>query len=286
MLRKYVNLPAGVDIRLGVAFRSTSSSVVPLSIATSGDTLWIWVTSSYIAIGSGSSVVEVSYNTNIILNDWNYVEWKMQISNSITANSCVVKLNGVEVINMPEGSDTMFLSSNAITRVDLWGNYCYYDDFYIADSTGSTHNDLLGVCKVKALRPASDGTYSDGVTSTGTSHYSLVNNTGSSIDVGVRLLNISDKESYYLSQITTATVAGGIIQGLQMSSIAYNSGGSGFRSLAGILKTDTDEIEVNGIDDMVQYSPGTTSQLLLTDINSSTWTVDSINSTQFGVVVK
>lgn len=93
-----------------------------------------------------------------------YIEWKMTISNSIAADSCIVRVNGIERINVDAGEDIQqsansrsnILSINgASTTINLW------DDLYIFDQTGSENNDFIGDAFVAAQFPDGNGATSD-----------------------------------------------------------------------------------------------------------------------------
>lgn len=288
VIRKEVNLPVGVDIIVGVAFRSTiSDQVTPIFIRTNGgDYFNVNLGPEYIGLFSGYSTVDTVLYTPVFLNEWNYVELKLQISPSIAANSCVVRLNGVEVINLPEGSDTSNLGSTRITDVEIWSNSNVYDDFYICDSTGLINNDFLGDCKVKLIRPAADGTYTDGTPSTGTSHYSVVNGASYTPGTGVQLSASGDKESFYMTQLTTSSIFNGTIHGIQLSSTIVKYDGKGIPLAAGLVIDGTTEAELDT--NIIPYVTSSTStlQILSTDLNSAPWTAESINSAQFGIVIK
>ena len=288
IIRKDVYLPVGVDIIVGVAFRSTiSDQVTPIFIGTNGgDYFTVNLSSDYIGLFSGYSNISTVLYTPVFLNEWNYVELKLQISPSIAANSCVVRLNGVEVINIPEGSDTANLGSTRITDVEIWSNSTVYDDFYICDSTGSTNNDFLGDCKVKLIRPAADGTYTDGTPSTGTSHYSVVNGASYTPGTGVQLSASGEKESFYMTQLTTSSIFNDTIHGVQLSSTIVRYDGKGVPSAAGLVIDGENEAELDT--KIIPYVTTSTStiQILSTDLNSAPWTAESINSAQFGIVIK
>lgn len=102
---------------------------------------------------------------NITPNTWYYIEFKAQISDSIDADSCIVRVNGVEWINVATSQDTK-VTANATSDVIRFpasetGRSFYYDDLYICDDSGSKNNDFLGDVKVVALFPDGNGNSSD-----------------------------------------------------------------------------------------------------------------------------
>lgn len=284
---KTVNLPVGVDIIVGVAFKTTIYTATPIYIRTnSGDYFNINIGSDYIGLFSGFSNIDTIVYEPQFIDEWNYVELKLQISPSISANSCVVRLNGVEVINLPEGSDTANIGSTRINHIQLWAFDCIFDDLYICDSTGLTNNDFLGDCKVKAIRPAADGTYTDGVPSTGTSHYSVVNGTTYTPGTGIQLATVGDKESFRMTQLTTSSIYNGTIHGIQLSSTTVRYDGKGVPEVANLIIDGATETELPS--SIIPYATASTSttQIISTDLNSAPWTAESINSAEFGIVIK
>lgn len=96
---------------------------------------------------------------------WNYIEMKAFCNDTTgTVDVCV---NGALVISV-NSVDTKPGASAYLDNVYLGGQAMAFDDFYVADGTGSTNNDFLGPIKVRTRRPTSDstnnfdsGTYAD-----------------------------------------------------------------------------------------------------------------------------
>lgn len=94
------------------------------------------------------------------LGSWSFVEAKATIHD--TTGSLVVRVNGVEVLNLtnidtkdgafPTAQILRLGGQNAANSAS--GNT--WDDVYIADTTGSFNNDFLGELSVEHLRPAAD----------------------------------------------------------------------------------------------------------------------------------
>ena len=108
-----------------------------------------------VAVTGGTSVVALSIGTTY------YIEWKVTIANSIAANSCKVRVDGVDVITVATGQDLQDTANTTATQVRLgnvsssgsMGASTYIDDFYVCDQTGSVNNDFLGDVRVDTLFP-------------------------------------------------------------------------------------------------------------------------------------
>lgn len=96
---------------------------------------------------------------------WNYIEMKVFCDDSAgTVDVCV---NGALVISV-NSVDTKPTASAYLNNVYLGGQAMAFDDFYVADGSGSSNNDFLGPIKVRTRRPTADstnnfdsGTYAD-----------------------------------------------------------------------------------------------------------------------------
>ena len=221
--------------------------------------------------------------------EWHYIEWKLLISNSIPANSCVVKIDGVEVANVPEGTDTASIlgldPDLGFSRLQLDGANLY-DDIYVCDTTGTENNDFLGDSRVDVIRPTGDGTYSQGTPTTGTSHYSLVNQVQYNPTAGIVLDTTEDKESYTMSQLLPSGIVSNNVHGIELATVAYNLDASGSKRMGKLVVQGVSELELNDNNDGVLIEPSFNFQITPTDADAAQWTVNSVNNAQFGIVLK
>lgn len=219
-------------------------------------------------------------------NEWHYVESKILISDSIPANSCVVKIDGIEVFNLPEGTDTTILASptHGFSKIQLSG--LLYDDIYVCDTSGTENNDFLGDCRVDVIRPASDGTYHEGTPTTGTSHYSLVNQVQYNPAVGIVLDTTGYKESYTMTQLLPSGIVSNNVHGIELATVGYNLDGSGTKRMGKLAVQGVTELELNDSNDGILTSPSFNFQITATDADAAQWTVSSVNNAQFGIVLK
>ena len=113
-----------------------------------------------------SSLVQASDGVCIIVDTWQYIEIKMIRSNSSSAGDISVKVDGVVVLTLDAGKDTLYSTAIAETwSVQLIGSndatHCLIDDLYICDGDGSVNNTFLGDVKVMTLYPEGNGNQND-----------------------------------------------------------------------------------------------------------------------------
>lgn len=132
-------------------------------------------------------------------NVWYYIELKVVVDNS--AGSFEVRLNGTNVLS-DSGVDTQDDATSVISYVILgkngtFGDDVYFDDLYVCDGTGSSHNDFLGDCKVDTVFPSAAGNYSQWTPSGEASNYLCVDETVPNDDTDYVTTNISGEIDTY-----------------------------------------------------------------------------------------
>lgn len=212
-----------------------------------------------------------------------YIEWKLTIADSIAANSCKVRVNGVDWITVPAGQDLKATSNTTANQLRLgsanpsgsMGGSTYIDDFYVCDASGSTNNDFLGDVRVDTLFPNADGTYSQFTCSTGTSHYALVDETAPNTTDHNESSTAGHKDSYALGNLTALSST---IYGVQLN-VAALKDDAGARGLkVGMRSSSTDSVDAG--------TALTTSQLyyqrvLETDpATTAAWTESGVNAAE------
>jgi hypothetical protein len=238
--------------------------------------------------GESSTIESLGFNKGV----WNYIEWKMQVADSITADSCIVRVNGVEVLNLPVGTDTRFGTINTTiqgvringtyTAGNTYGGVMYVDDFYICSVTGSSPTDFLGDIRVDTLLPTADGTYNDGVPSTGTDSWSILDTVPPVYTQYVSLTNTGEKESLQfgnLSPITSQT-----IYGIQVD-LASSKSDAGTKIVAPLALSNA--VLGEGANSTLATSYFFATGIFASDPNTSTaWDESGVNAAEFGIVIK
>jgi len=129
----------------------------------------------------GVLIGSVSSNT-LPANTWCFIEIKIKIADSITTNDCIIKVNGVEWVNLSSGDTRYGTYQLNVAGIGItWNNidssnYLYVDDLYVLDGAGSTCNTFLGDSRIDYLSPNGNGTTNNfvGSDSNSTDNYLLV----------------------------------------------------------------------------------------------------------------
>lgn len=91
----------------------------------------------------------------ITLNAWHYLQFQATIDPS--AGSVVVTLDGANIMNLT-GLNTQYTSNATANQASLNGaTTTWFDDFYVADLTGSFNNGFLGEIKIAGGLPNANG---------------------------------------------------------------------------------------------------------------------------------
>jgi len=181
-----------------------------------------------------------------------FIEWKVTIADSIAANSCKVRVNGVDWITVAAGQDTKN-TANATANVVNFGTMNSFSgvpatdfaDFYLCDQSGTTNNDFLGDIRVDTLYPNADGTYSQWNYSglSGAHRYWRVNiaenNTSTTVAIGELILRTVSGGA---NVATGGTASASTTFSGQLSSLAFDAnnstywnGTSSFNGTTGLL---------------------------------------------------
>ena len=106
--------------------------------------------------------------------EWHYVEIKYRFNNSISADDCIWKIDGVEVVNLAATTDTR-QGQDTIKKVYLYGGGAveenhFFDSFIMWDTqSGDDWNDFRGTVRCETKFPNANGQDADFVGSDGNS---------------------------------------------------------------------------------------------------------------------
>lgn len=233
------------------------------------------------ALTSGTSTLAISINT------FYYVEWKVTIADSISAGSCKVRVNGVDIITVATSQDTKNTSNASANQVRIGSvnntssSNLTVDDFYVCDSTGSTNNDFLGDCRIDTIYPTSDGNYSQFTCSTGSTHYALVDETAPNTSDYNDGVTVGDRDSYGMGNLSA--LASQTVYGVQVNA-AILKDDAGSKSAATFVRSSS--TNGDGASTALGTSQVYVSQVFETDPNGSiAWTESSVNAMEAGVKV-
>lgn len=236
--------------------------------------------------GSGN-VLGTSAKSVFPPSSWHFIEAKVTLSD--TVGVCVVRVDGVEVINVT-GQDTKNAGTKTVFDTMLWGSASgstnpgeIVDDIYFCNGAGTTSNDFLGEGRIRVLMPNGNGAFSAGLGSDGNSvnNYQLVNevNMPNSLSTYVDLANTNDEDTYTFDDLTETS---GTIAAIQISTTGQKTD-AGARNLAHVTRIGgTDYVSA----DQTLASGSFGWQITRRDVSPATstaFTRAELNGAEFGV---
>lgn len=189
----------------GIAYNGTLGFHCALSFHTDFATRQLWIgpgLSGFLEVRrtsvSGTLLGTSSGHTPINANEWHYIEAKVVLH--ATAGSCVVRLDGVTVLNLTGVATSS--ANGSVTHISLFqgtssGNGALYDDMYVCDAIDATatqgysNDDFLGDVRVAAVLPTAAGDSTGWTPSTGANWAAVDENPANTTD--------------YVSSVATAT---------------------------------------------------------------------------------
>lgn len=214
------------------------------------------------------------------LGAWVSLEFKAKIDP--TAGTIDVRVNGVSVLTLTAQNTraTANAYANAL-NINGVSTYTDLDDLYLCDGTGTKNNDFLGDCRIDALYPNADGTYSQFTPNSGTVHYSRVNeatpDTTTYNDGGT----VGFRDSYGFSDLVH--LVSQTVYGVQANA-AIQKDDTGTRSAAVFARSGT--TNADGTGSALSTSQVYLSQVYENDPNGTVaWTESTVNAAEFGVTV-
>ena len=235
----------------------------------------------YFTNGAGTILTDtISSNTKLKSGKWEFVEIKVTIADSISSDSCIVRINENVVCNLAAGQDTKNTANAYCTYVTWAGCGNNIDDFYLCDNSGSINNDFLGDCRVATLYPTGNGNYSQfvGSDSNSTDNYALVDDpTKNTTDfVTSNVLNAID--SYNFGNFTGSPTT---VRGVQVDNYAAKTD-VGTRKIKSLMRINSVDYLSNN---ETTISPTWTiyTDIIETDPSTSAaWQSTAIDSAEFG----
>ena len=139
---------------------------------------------------------------------WHYLECKFIIAESASSGFVEVRVDGIEVIN-ETGVDTnnnfgtavldfRFGCTNASTGD---GDYVGFDDIYILVDEDGGQTDYLNPQRVRSIVPTGDTGTMDWTTSTGTVHYTLIDENGADTSDYIESATATDIDMFSLTNV-------------------------------------------------------------------------------------
>lgn len=223
--------------------------------------------------------------TSAVVHDfsaWSYVE--LQVTVRTGTNGAYelrvdeqLEVSGVSVNLADTGSDGADVMMFGSTSNNNW-----WDDIYILDSTGAVNNNFLGDSAIRGILPNGDGASTQWTTSTGSTHYTLVDDpaTAESDSDYVTTSNNGDLDLYDFSNVSG--LINGTIRGIMVATsmrmqttgtsqvrVVIRQGGVNYNQATHVVNGTN----VVGYTQIVETSPD----------DGLTWEVADIDNMQMGV---
>lgn len=241
----------------------------------------------YIRVYRSSTLLATS-SAALSVATWHYLEIKATCKNSISADDFVIKLDGLEIVNLSATTDTQESATSGIDEVRLSGlypgNYVYFDDIYICDLLGGVNDDFLGDVKVETLYPNGNGNTNQfvGSDSDSINNYLLVDEAQQNEDTDyVEHNTVSELDLYTFDDmaVTPASIKGvGVRTYVKKSDAGSRTGKLQCRRSAANYEGDEFFPASNylGKDHIWEVDPST----------ASAWTEAGVNAAEFGIKVQ
>ena len=210
-----------------------------------------------------------------------YIELKVAIHD--TTGTVDVQVNGSNVLSLT-GQDTRNGAAAQWTSICL-GNAINntsnktfdYDDFYLADSSGATNNDLLGPIRVKAILPDGAGASTDFTPSAG-SNFQNVDEASTDGDTTYNSESTAgDHDTYTYAALGLS----GTVKGVQ-TNLMVRSDGAGSETIAPMVRISSTDYQ--GTTANVTTSYADSRQVYETSpATAAAWTVAEIDGAEFGI---
>lgn len=232
-----------------------------------------------------------SYQYN--LGDWMYIEVKMKVGSSISANECQLRVNGVTVLSASAGWNTQTTSNAYFNRFVLgigtyWltntGSNRFYDDLVYMDSSGSANNDYIGEQRITTILPNGTGATNAWTNQSGNStnnHLQVDDSIPPNTDTDyVEDSTIGDYDLYNFADLAS-NISSVVAVAINVAAKKTDAGARGMRPVVRIGSTNYDQTEISLTASYRNYQ-----QILAArPSDSAAWTGSDVNSAQFGVKV-
>lgn len=276
---EYIAIPLDLQPTwiVGVAFNCYSpgspTELIRLMRDTSSQCSLRLNASRRLEVYSGS--VRATGNTVLQQDQWYYIEWKTTIADSGTTE---LHINGAVEIPETSGLDLKTLATADANRIEIGsGAGRGVDDIYIADGNPGI-NSFLGEVRIEALMPNGDYGTPAWTPSTGTDHYSLVDDNPADGDTTYAFTDTPGTEDLF--EYGDLTLSGDIV-GVQLNTRARVD--SAARNLTAVVHSGETEQDLAACSVTLTSYREFATLLLQAPATSAAWTSNGINAARFGV---
>lgn len=282
-------IPDSTTIIVGFAFKVSN----PASrngdwirfLDTSTRQVYVFYDSGTLTIKNAATAVIATASVAIEQNTWYFLEFKATISDSIPANSCVLKINGEVVATAPAGADCKGTANAFANRVSVGSGLSLstaalftIHDYYILDGTGSSFNDFIGDKKIEAGLVDGAGSHSDWTPSAG-SNYQCVDEASWDGDTSYVSGDTAGQQDTYT--FTNLPAGAPVVDAVQFNQVARKDD-AGTRSIANAIViggTTYDGALVQSLGDSYGFFPEVITKNPATGAN---WTMAEVNAMEAG----
>ncbi len=231
--------------------------------------------SQQIVVYNGSNSVIATGTTVLPSATYQYIELKAFVNGA--SGTIEVHLNGVVEI----ASTTVNIGSTNMGQILFGpqggvGNQGAFDDVYVNDTSGGHNDSFLGDVRITTEWPTSDGAHTDWTPSSGTAHWSLVDETTPNSDTDyVSSGTIGNIDTYGIGVVD----GGATVYAVQVNLFARKDDSSARQVAPVIRQSATDYV---GTTYTLGSSYAYDSQIYDKDPTGTAWTPTTINADQFG----
>ena len=231
----------------------------------------------------GGTVLATTTDQFDLYDGWHYLEFKAFINN--TTGSFELRFDEENILSATN-VDTRNNNAEAdeikhihIQRIEVVNTSTFFDDLYICDTTGTKNKDFLGDCQVTTIFPKADGALEDFTRSVGADSFALVNDNPPDDDsTHVESNTVGHKDSFDMDDVSSMTT----ILGVQLTEYArFLTGSADIKHLARIDGG-------NFLGSTKTLAGSYDFHMFIWEDNpdlSSAWTINGINTAEFGMEV-
>lgn len=240
-----------------------------------------WTSTTTIGLYRGTTqIANVPLTMPLTTASWVYLEISATIDS--TVGTCVVRANGVQIINFTGNTRNGGTSTN-IDGVTLCRRGSYntiFDDFYVCDVTGTApYNTFLGELRIHALSPTAAGATTQWTPGAG-SNYAQVNETPYSAANYVQSGTVGQRDTYAMADLPASV---GNVLAVQNNVVAKRTDASAVSLKPAIVSGAS---VYYGASTALTTSDATVTDLRTTDPNTAvSWTASGVNALEGGFEV-
>lgn len=234
---------------------------------------------SFVSTIGGTGITGTGATLSI--NTWYWIEFKVKFATG-TGGDYTLKVDGSSAqtqsgINTVGFGNSVWSSFGVDSPVlSTSAKYYWFDDFYVADSTGSDNNTMLGDVRVIGLFPDADAGTNQFMPSSGTDHYAVVNEANPSNSTYLDGAS-GDVELFTHADLTEGGGIFGVSHRVQIEKTEPVAPDAKLKCVSGATTS-------NGTTEKLSASPYVMERIHeLNPDGSSAWTRTTLNAAKFGV---